>query len=99
MIVRSNFGKEFAYYIPHKFEESKEWKSSGNHLAFYWINGDQIVTVTNSENNYFKSNDECFIWTFGMGIENNRNKLDHAWLRSSYWSGILVGTDEYPTLG
>ena len=22
MIVRSNFGKEFAYYIPHKFVEA-----------------------------------------------------------------------------
>ena len=40
MIVRSNSGKEFAYYIPHKFEESKKWKSTDNKLGFYWINGD-----------------------------------------------------------
>ncbi len=49
IIIRSNFGKEFAFYIPHKFEEIKNDKFTGNHLAFYWINGDQLVTVTNSK--------------------------------------------------
>ncbi len=45
IIVRSNFGKEFAFYIPHKFEEETKMKSEDNNLGFYWINGDQLVTV------------------------------------------------------
>ena len=53
IIVRSNFGKEFAFYIPHKFEETQEWKSTDNIFGFYWINGDQLVTVTDSKNLVF----------------------------------------------
>ena len=31
-----------------------------------------------------------------MGIENDRNQSDFSCLESSFWSGILVGTDGYP---
>ena len=65
--MRSNFGKEFAFYIPHKFEEAK-WKSTDKQLGFYWINGDQLVTVTNSENAEFVSNSSDFIRINGMRI-------------------------------
>ncbi len=95
--MRSNFEKEFAFYIPHKFEEAKEKKFTGNQLGFYWINGDQLVTVTSLKNSWFKSNDDYFIWIYGMFIRNDRNNKDYAWLDSSYWKSILVGTDGYPT--
>ncbi len=97
MIVRSNFGKEFALYIPDKFEETKKWKDTDTQLGFYWINGDQLVTVTNSSNLWLKSDNNDFISTAVMAISNDRNEQDYAYLNSLSWSGILVGTDGYPT--
>ena len=32
-----------------------------------------------------------------MQINNNRNNEDFAFLNSRCWSGIMVGTDGYPT--
>ncbi len=32
-----------------------------------------------------------------MVIKNKRNDNDYAYLSISFWSGILVGTDRYPT--
>ena len=68
MIVRSNFGKEFAFYIPHKFEEAKEFEDTNKQLGFYWINGDQLVTVTNSKYPMFSSDNKYFISIYGMWI-------------------------------
>ena len=64
--MRSNFGKEFAYYIPHKFEEKNT--VTDTQLGFYWINGDQLVTVKNSNNAWFRSIDEWLIFINGMRI-------------------------------
>ena len=36
--------------------------------SFYWINGDKLVTVMNTKNPYFTSNDEYFIGIEGMRI-------------------------------
>ena len=45
----------------------------------------------------FVSNDRSFIWMNGIQIFNNRDKYDdEAYLYKSNWSGIVVGTDEYP---
>ena len=66
--MRSNFGKEFAFYIPDKFEEAKEDKSTDNQLGFYWINGDQLVTVTNPNKAWFVSDSSKFIWIPGLII-------------------------------
>jgi hypothetical protein len=55
------------------------------------------VTVTNSYNSEFRSNDGCLVSINGMIIYNNRSNKDFAYLYSSHWSGILVGTDGYPT--
>jgi len=52
--------------------------------------------VTDSDFLEFLSNDQCFIGTYGMGIENCRKSQDFACLYSLHWSGILVGTYGYP---
>ena len=43
---------------------------AGTLLAFYWINGDQLITPTNSKRPRFESN--------------NRDESDSAWLSSNY---------------
>jgi hypothetical protein len=43
--LRSHLSKEFAFYIPHKFEEAKGGISTDKQLGFYWINGDQLITA------------------------------------------------------
>ena len=53
--------------------------------------------MTRSNEYLFFSDDEYFIGIDGMRIYNDRNSSDLAYLNSSYWSGILVGTDGYPT--
>ena len=78
--MRSNFGKEFAFYIPHQFVEEGVWRSTDNQLGFYWINGDQLVVVTNSVGPGFSSNDQWFIWIKGIMISNYRNEFDFALL-------------------
>ncbi len=72
--MRSNFGKEFAFYIPYKFEEAKDYKYTNKQLGFYWINGDQLVTVRNGHKPWFMSNDGCLLSINGMTIYNNRNE-------------------------
>ena len=74
----------------------KYWKSTGNQLGFYWINGDQLVTVINSVDPGFVSDDNRLIWNDGMKIRNKRYYNDYACLYNSSWSGILVGIDGYP---
>ena len=74
IILRSNHGKEFAFYIPHKFEEAKRPKSIYNHLGFYWINGDELVTVTNTNKHWFVSDGVNFIWINGLVINNILNE-------------------------
>ena len=80
IILRNNYGKEFAFYVPHQFKEAKERKFTGDQLGFYWINGDQLVTATNSSNSesrsnkpWFVSNDDSFIGIDGITIKNKRN--------------------------
>ncbi len=46
IIVESEYKKIFAFFVPHKFEATTYWKSTGNQLVFYWINDDQLVTCT-----------------------------------------------------
>ncbi len=67
-----------------------------NQLGFYWINGDQLVTVKNSKVPGFKSNDECLVQIYGMMIRYNRDEEDFSFVNNLRWSGILVGTDGYP---
>ncbi len=55
------------------------------------------MTVKNSDELWFRSNDQFFIEINGMRIFNNTNYKDYACLSSSFWEGILVGTDGYPT--
>ena len=55
------------------------------------------MTVTNSYDDWLQSYDEFLIRIYGMGISNNRNKYDYACLETTFWSGMLVGTDGYPT--
>ena len=38
LIIRSNYGKEFAFYIPCEFDECPHGKVAKKQLAFYWIN-------------------------------------------------------------
>ena len=53
--------------------------------------------MTNTKNPNFYSNDTYLIDIVGMGIINERNELDVAYLHSNYWSGnILRGNDGYP---
>ena len=54
------------------------------------------MTVKKEKNNNFISNDEWFIWIYGIGIRNDRNNKDYAFLSSEDCSGIFVGTDGYP---
>ena len=55
------------------------------------------MTVTRSDKPWFKSGETSFISIDGMVIFNDRNYSNFAFLRSHFWSGILVGTDGYPT--
>ena len=54
------------------------------------------MTVTNSDDPRFRSNDDCFIEIHGITIYNDRNDEDVDLLYSFTWSGILVGTYGYP---
>ena len=71
--IKTNFDKYIAYYVPDKFEEAKDGKDTEKLLGFYWINGDQLITVTNSIAPWFSSNDRYFIGIKGIWIENDRN--------------------------
>ncbi len=57
-------------------------ESTGKQLGFYWINGDQLVTVTSSKDPYFTSGKSNFISGGGLWIQNNRKKEDLAILNS-----------------
>ena len=37
IIVLSEQNKEFAFFVPHRFEQN-EWEKTGKQFAFYWIN-------------------------------------------------------------
>ena len=55
------------------------------------------MTATNSNDNWFMSNDHYLIGVHGiMWILNYRNYPDVVCLSSSVWSDILVGNDGYP---
>ncbi len=53
--------------------------------------------MKNSECARLKSDDAWLIAIDGMKISNDRNKKDGASLYKSVWSGLLDGTDGYPT--
>ncbi len=93
--VKTDFAKNIAFYFPLYSNDTLR-KVTQNQLGFYWINGDKLVTVTNSDYSDYESNDDYFIWIEGMIIYNDRNNYDEAYLHSSHWSGKLVGTDGYP---
>ena len=57
-------------------------------LAFYWINNDELVTCTQSNDNSLSSDDYAFIWiSHAFEIINNRYNGDGATL-SNEWAGI-----------
>ena len=56
VIIRSNFDKEFVFFIPNRLEETYDSEITGDLLAFYWINDDQLVTTKNSFEPEFSSN-------------------------------------------
>ena len=85
--MRSDSNKEFAFFIPNKFEYAYN-KETGPHLAFYWLNSTQLVTSTKSFYPLFSSNDQYLIEIGGMLIRNNRKGMDYASLFKNYWSGI-----------
>ena len=60
LILKINFDKKFAFFIPKKFKRVKQFKLTGKQLAFYWIN-DKLVTCENSSFPEFISNEEYFI--------------------------------------
>ncbi len=53
------------------------------------------MAVKNSDDSKFLSNDDFLIRIDGIGIINDRNKIDFAYLTSFVWSGLLVGTNGY----
>ena len=57
------------------------------------------MTVTRSYNAGFFSNKikEYLIGIHGVGIRNDRHEYDIALFDSRFWSGILAGSDGYPT--
>ena len=97
LIVRSNFGKEFAFFIPNKFQKSQQLKLTGKQLAFYWIN-DKLVTCTNTSRPEFISNEEYFIWIrWGLFIENNwSTRYYSSRLDSNKWADIQQDIHGYP---
>ena len=85
MIIKSNFGKEFAFFIPNKLE-STDMKTSKKLISFYYINTNQLVTSFCNHNPAFSSNKNWIIWIkSGMGLSNDRNQKDYACLPSKYW--------------
>ena len=75
--------------MPSKFEKANEYINTGKKFCFYWINNNQLVTATKSSDPGFKSDDEYFIMiAWGIGIRNNRDKVDLAHLYNSYCIGM-----------
>ncbi len=64
IIVESEYKKIFAIFVPHQFKNTTR-KSTGNQLAFYWINDDELVTCINSKNPGFRSDSKEFIEIYG----------------------------------
>ncbi len=78
LIVRSNYNKEFVYFIPSKFQKARGL-ITGKQYAFYWINNNQLITCMNEKHCVFFSTDKYFIFLdLGIVIANNREFKDMA---------------------
>ncbi len=53
----------------------KNYRKSGNQLAFYWINDENLITCQSS-NALYEFNDDAFIWIVGLVISKNREYTD-----------------------
>lgn len=101
VIVRSNFDKEFAYFMPDRLEE-QGFKETDLQLAFYWIDKTQLITCKSKEqHSFFQSGGQfnTFIGMEGWAVENDRSIRDSVRLNSNYWSGCEYGHDGYPKTG
>ena len=88
VILQSNFDKSFGFFVSEKLKKTNQIKTK-KQLAFYFINGNQLITCQTSFKPYFLSNDEFFIGiSSGMGIYNDRERKDWAWLNGDRWMGI-----------
>ena len=57
-------------------------------MAFYWINGGEVVRCARQDKAYFQSQGIYLIWIdWGMFIENDRDVEDTVWL-DGLWSGM-----------
>ena len=75
--------------MPHRLEKADDLKSTGKQLAFYWINDNQLVTLSNAADPEFLSDDDKLIRIYsGMYIKNNRNQFDYANLKSQFCYGF-----------
>ena len=89
IIVKSNYGKEFVYFMPERLEE-QDFKETELQLTFYWINNKQLITCASSKNHSFFQSGGIFntlIGMEGLSLENDRAIRDSVRLDSNYWSG------------
>ena len=54
VIVKTNLGKDLVLYVSDRMYESNKWNYTEKIKIFYWINGDQLVTVRYINNPYFR---------------------------------------------
>ena len=48
MAIKTNFGKNIAFYFPTEFEETGIMKCNNKkQQGYYWINDDELVRVNN----------------------------------------------------
>ena len=87
-VVRSQFKKIIAYFIPTRYKKSA-WIKSETQICFYFINkNNELVTAINETDPAFESNDWYLVWIAdGLVIKNNKEEKDEAYLSSSIWSG------------
>ncbi len=81
--------------MPNKLEKANH-KNTKEMLAFYWVDGQELVTCKNQHDPHFLSDDETLIWIWGaIRIYNHRRQMDYAELDYK-WAFRYQGNDGYP---
>ena len=72
-MIESDYMKVFGFFVPFQFKETDALSHAEKFLCFYYINDNQLVTVSNKQIPKFISNNEKLISLDGaMHIYNDR---------------------------
>jgi len=86
VIIKSNFEKVFAFFVPVKFQKTR-MISTDDQKTFYWLNK-KLITATRTFNPTFLSNDKKLIDIVGLSIGLDRSKYDWVVLNKKLWPEI-----------